>query len=257
MMSLKSGSELAVACWAAWAPGLPDRMSWQAWAEGRKEISGPVDPDVSFVKPLLRRRLSPLSRMAFHVASACLPEGQAPFCIFCSRYGEYARAFEILNALETGEAVSPNAFSLSVHNTVSSLFSIARGDRTHSTAIAAGGSTLEAGFVEATGLLAEAPNGSALLVYYDEPLPSLYEGKADPMEVSAALALLLTLPGRAKLGEMVLRLSWGASEREQSAPAAAVHPALRLAKLLTGVEPQHEIDDGRLSWTWSRHDAAA
>src|SRR3546814_7559850 len=55
-----------------------------------------------------------------------------------------------------------NAFSLSVHNTVSSLFSIARGDRTHSTAMAAGASTLEGGFLEASGLLAEAPAASAL-----------------------------------------------------------------------------------------------
>src|SRR3546814_19479787 len=77
-----------------------------------------------------------------------MPEGETPFCIFCSRYGEYARAFEILNSMAEGEPVSPNAFSLSVHNTVSSLFSIARGDRTHSTAMAAGASTLEGGFLE-------------------------------------------------------------------------------------------------------------
>ena len=253
----RKGAELAVACWAAWAPGLPDRTSWHAWAEGRTDISGPVEPDVSFVKPLLRRRLSPLDRMAFHVASACLTGESAPFCVFCSRYGEYARAFEILHALEAGDAVSPNAFSLSVHNTVSSLFSIARGDRTHSTAIAAGGATLEAGFLEARGLLAEAPEGSALLVYYDEPLPSLYADKADPIEVSAALALLLRLPERAAAGDIMLGLSWQSSEREQSNPAAAVHPALRLSKLLMGVETRDDIDDGRLAWTWSRHAAAA
>src|SRR3546814_2016240 len=138
------------------------RASWHEWAAGKKSIAGPADPDVSFVKPLLRRRLSPLNRMAFYVASSCMPEGETPFCIFCSRYGEYARAFEILNSMAGGEPVSPNAFSLSVHNTVSSLFSIARGDRTHSTAMAAGASTLEGGFLEASGLLAEAPAASAL-----------------------------------------------------------------------------------------------
>ena len=251
-MNVESSTDLAVSCWAAWAPGLPDRSSWQDWAAGNKEISGPVDPDVSFVKPLLRRRLSPLNRMAFHVASACLPDGAAPYCIFCSRYGEYARAFEIMNSLASGEPVSPNAFSLSVHNTVSSLFSIARGDRTHSTAIAAGGSTLEAGFLEARGLLAEAPDASALLVYYDEPLPSFYVVKADAIQVSAALALLLRLPQHSEANETVLRLSWSASEKKGTG-TTAVNPTLRLIKLLAEVECKDELDDGRLLWTWSRH----
>src|SRR3546814_18601911 len=103
-----------------------------------------------------------------------------------------------------GEPVSPNAFSRSVHNTVSSLFSIARGDRTHSTAMAAGPSTLEGGFLEASGLLAEAPAASALLVYYDEPLPSFYSGKADAVPTSAALAMLLRLPQQATAEETVL-----------------------------------------------------
>jgi hypothetical protein len=248
---------LAVARWAAWAPGLPDRESWQAWATGRRDIAGPVDPDVSFVKPLLRRRLSPLNRMAFHVAAACLPEDETPLCVFCSRFGEYARAFEILTAMETGEAVSPNAFSLSVHNTVSSLFSISRSDRQHSTAIAAGGATLEAGFLEARALLADAPTGSVLLVYYDEPLPSFYAEKVDAIQVSAAVALLLKLPERAAAGDLRLQLSWAPSPVQRHSPSAASHPALRLAKLLTGAEAVGRIDDGRLAWTWSRHDAAA
>jgi hypothetical protein len=158
-----------------------------------------------------------------------------------------------MNSLASGEPVSPNAFSLSVHNTVSSLFSIARGDQTHSTAIAAGGSTLEAGFLAARGLLAETPDASALLIYYDEPLPSFYVGKADAIQVSSALALLLRLPRHSKANETVLRLSWSASEKTGSGPATTVNPTLRLTKLLAEVECRDELDDGRLSWTWSRH----
>lgn len=252
-MTATNSTELAVSCWAAWAPGLPDRASWDAWALGKRAIAGPVDPDVSFVKPLLRRRLSPLNRMAFHVASACLPEGEAPFCVFCSRYGEYARAFEILNSMADGEPVSPNSFSLSVHNTVASLFSISRADRTHSTAIAAGQATLEAGFLEACGLLAEAPQASALLVYYDEPLPSFYTGKAGAIQVSAALAMLLRRPGSSSPEETMLRLAWEKRPEGHSVGAKPVNPALRLASLLTEAEAQCEFGDGRLTWTWSRH----
>src|SRR3546814_2251732 len=104
-MNAADSAALAVSCWAAYAPGLPDRASWHEWAAGKKSIAGPADPDVSFVKPLLRRRLSPLNRMAFYVASSCMPEGETPFCIFCSRYGEYARAFEILNSMAEGEQI--------------------------------------------------------------------------------------------------------------------------------------------------------
>lgn len=254
-MDAVSNAELAVSRWAAWAPGLKDQGSWRAWANGHLSISGPVDPDVSFVKPLLRRRLSPLSRMAFHVAQRCLPEGQAPYCVFCSRYGEFARAFEILRSMNDGEPVSPNTFSLSVHNTVSSLFSIARGDRTHSTALAAGPSTLEAGFIEATSLLAEAPESAVLLVYFDEPLPDFYVNEAGSLQESAALAMLLQHPQQAEAEDLILKLSWQASGDRSLAVDPPLNPALRLAKLLTEVDCESEVDDGRLLWTWRRHAA--
>jgi len=253
-MQTESSTELAVRHWSAWAPGVKDRASWVNWAKGRLEISGAVDPDVSFVKPLLRRRLSPLNRMAFHVATKCLPEGEAPHCIFCSRYGEFARAFEILQSMDQGEPVSPNTFSLSVHNTVSSLFSIARGDRTHSTALAAGASTVEAAFVEASGILAESPTSTALLVYFDEPLPELYANETPTVQVSAALAILLQAPESSE-AEHRLRLTWQASEGAVTERDLLPNPALHLIKVLTEVEAQSVVDDGRLSWTWSRHAA--
>ena len=248
---------LAVAQWSAWAPGLADHASWRDWAMGKRAIEGEGDPDVSFVKPLLRRRLSSLNRMAFHVAWRCLPEGTPPICIFCSRYGEYARAFEILTCLATEEPISPNTFSLSVHNTTSSLFSIMRQDRTHSTSVAAGAATLETGFLEAQSLLTETPEASALLVYYDEPLPALYEGHAAAIQVSAALGLLLRLPRPDAPAETTLRLSWQASGDNERQEKAAAHPVLRLARLLTEAGSEDKLDDGRLAWTWSRHVAAA
>jgi hypothetical protein len=152
-----------------------------------------------------------------------------------------------------GEPVSPNSFSLSVHNTVSSLFSISREDRTHSTALAAGEATLEAGFLEACCLLAEAPQAAALLVYYDEPLPSFYVGTADAIEVSAALAVLLRRPRPLSSRGTILRLAWRARPESEARGAKPVNPTLRLAKLLTEAEAQSEFSDGRLIWTWSRH----
>ena len=252
-MPQQNSVDLAVNRWSAWAPGLNDSESWQEWLEGARDIGGPVDPDVSFVKPLLRRRLSPLNRMAFHVASKCLPDEETPICIFCSRYGEYGRAFEILSDLSRGEPISPNSFSLSVHNTTSSLSSIARNDRSHSTSIAAGAATLEAGFLEARSLLSEAPAAAALLVYYDEPLPALYEERVYAIRESAALAILLRLSQRDEPDNRVLRLAWQSSDAKGTVEKESTHPALRLASLLSNTCSMASLNDGRLLWTWSRH----
>ena len=87
----RSPVSLNVARWAAWAPGITDRAGWLAWARGDTPISGPVDPDVKFVAPMMRRRLSGLSRMAFRVAADCVDgTDENPGFVFCSRYGEYA-----------------------------------------------------------------------------------------------------------------------------------------------------------------------
>lgn len=248
-MLKESRVRLAVSRWSAWGPGCNDH----AGSNGIEEKSGWLEPDVSFVQPLQRRRLSPLNRMAFHVAWKCLSEEEKPFCIFCSRYGEYLRAFEILSDLSRGQAISPNSFSLSVHNTTSSLFSIARNDRSHSTSIAAGAASLEVGFLEARSLLSEAPAAAVLLVYFDEPLPSLYKERVHAIRESAALAMLLRLPKRDESDNTVLQLGWKALESKGTVERKSTHPALRLTQLLSKACPMASLNDGRLLWTWSCH----
>jgi len=249
--------ELEVVRWSAWAPGLEDVPSWRAWAEGTKCISGEIKPDVRFVERLLRRRLSPLNRMAFKVAADCLAGDEAsPLSVFCSRYGEFSRAFEILNNLTREEPASPMTFSLSVHNTVSSLFSIMRQDTSHSTALAAGEASLEAGFLECWSLLKEGTAATALLVYCDQILPEMFSSQETTVNDNAALAFLLRLPE--KKNASALGLSWCPSiEKNAEAVRAADNSALRVLRLLlTGGEPIAS-DFGRLTWEWKCDGAAA
>ena len=251
MVEPRSAVELEIVRWAAWAPGLEDRDGWRAWAEGDLAIGGPVAPDVRFVDRLLRRRLGPLSRMAFRVATDCLDGAEErPLSVFCSRYGEFSRAFEILGDLARDEPVSPMSFSLSVHNTASSQFSILREDRSHSTALAAGEASLEAGFLECWTLLADDAAPSALLVYGDQVLPEAYAGQATTVAENIAAALWLRQP-RDGGGGARLALSWSPSRRGTAAADGGDGSVLGLLRLLLKGGAPIELDAGRLIWTWS------
>jgi hypothetical protein len=252
--------EFDICALSAWAPGLEDMPSWHLWADGTKEIAGPVTPDVQFVAPMLRRRLSSLSRMVFRVATDCLEGQAAPQAyVFCSRYGEYGTSFDILMNLAKGGDVSPAAFSTSVHNTSSSQFSIARQDRSQTTMLTAGEATLEAAFVEAWGLLCAGNVSRVLVVYHDEVLPPLYEKQATTVRHSAAFAFLLGLPvGTATVDR--LNLSWRpqteAPGELSSAQGNDEDAALRVLRLVLKGGDQVIRDTGRLEWIWSKHAAA-
>ena len=230
-----------------------------------KTISGPVAPDVQFVAPMARRRLSGLSRMVFRTAVDCLAdeegdqevneEGSVAY-VFCSRYGEYNRSFGILTDLANGEPASAAAFSNSVHNTSASLFAIEKQDHSQSTTVAGCEATLEAGFMEAWCLLSDGIASSVLVVYHDEPLPKLYQGQPTTVVNSAAVAMLLRLPEPGQ-DAIELRLSWGAHDDMPAPPITAPDPALQvLSLLLKGGDPVvHDAE--RLVWIWSTDDEAA
>ncbi|MGA7817396.1 beta-ketoacyl synthase chain length factor, partial [Caballeronia sp.] len=93
---------------------------WSATAAGKV--------DIGFIEPMVRRRLSSLSRIALKVAHDCvghqrhqhdqdnLHDERGVRIVFASRHGELRRTTEILRAIGEEEAVSPTSFSLSVLN---------------------------------------------------------------------------------------------------------------------------------------------
>lgn len=247
------GVELAIVRWSAWAPGLSTPAAWEKWATGTLDLSPHAEkPDVSFVPAMLRRRLSSLSRMVFHVATGCLDSKAPPDAyVYCSRYGEYERGFEILSGLARQETVSPAAFSHSVHNTSASLFSITREDPAPYTALAAGAATLESAFLEVWTLLKSQEARRVLLVYHDEPLPSLYREQETNVTINCALALLLQ-PCEADLKADQLQLSWQGSPTDTSVSPEANDPALQVLRLLINGGDPFTNDTGRLIWRWTK-----
>jgi len=250
--------KLAVIRWSAWAPGLSDASAWKSWAAGTHDPTPhPDEPDVSFVPAMVRRRLSPLTRMVFCVEAACHDDETPPDAyVYCSRYGEYERTFDILSGLARREEVSPTAFSHSVHNTSASLFSVGQKDSTPYTAIAAGAATLETAFVESWSLLKSREASRVLLIYHDEPLPPLYEEQPTNVTQRCALALVLEPENGNRIADR-LDLSWHKSPTDPEPRSAdGDDPAFQVLRLLiNGGEPISN-DTGRLVWRWARHAGA-
>lgn len=120
-------------------------------------------PDVSFVPPLLRRRLSPLQRL-FFALSREVGADTADWIVFASRDGEDTLTRRIVDDFHADGSVSPHRFSASVYNAAPGLWSVFAKNKAPYTAIAAGDDSIECGLLE---LLAGA-RGRAVLVYAEE-----------------------------------------------------------------------------------------
>ncbi len=189
--------EFCVRRWSAWAPGRATPAAWRQWLADGVIDAGSAVPDVRFVEPMLRRRLSRLSRLSLAVAHDCLagedgtPE-RVGALVFASRHGELHTTVQLLEQLAVGEALSPMAFALSVHNTAAGLHALAAQDRSPSLAVAAGADTLAMALIEAA-LQAGECRQPVLLVYAEENLPMPFGNDASQHD-GLALALLLTPP---------------------------------------------------------------
>lgn len=221
--------QFSLTAWAACAPGLREPQAWLAWArQPHVPLRQGLDSDLPALAELpamARRRLSPLGRMAVQAAWWCqdapawpgqatqAPGNMACPVVFASRHGDTQRTLELQDALAAGQAMSPTAFGLSVHNAISAQYSIARSDRGNYIAVAAGVASAAAGLIEAMGLLADGAR-EVLLICHDEGVPLPYDRYVDPAES----------PGPAMAWAWAWRLS-----NVSSAPAQAARFTLSLA----------------------------
>ncbi len=206
--------------------------------ELRGELPFPVsDIDRESIPPLLRRRSSQATQMAFSAASAvCAQTGRSPAqlpAIFASVAGEIQTTDQLCRELVKPDGViSPSAFHNSVQNTVAGYWSIASHCTQPASALAAGHDSWAMALMEAWCQLA-CHGGELLLVCYDESWPiQLDPGRGEP---AFACALLLaagvvenavaTLE-RPCRGAAVFPADWQA--KAQQMPALAALPLLCL-----------------------------
>ncbi|MBS1157210.1 MAG: hypothetical protein H6R07_3134 [Proteobacteria bacterium] len=174
--------------WAAWAPGLESRQDWLDWRADPRLPVGDGAPAAACLPPLLRRRAMRLGRMALECLAAvsCDVPADTPV-VFASRHGEALRSQGLIRELLDEESVSPQSFSLSVHNATLGLYTIANGCHANVTALAGSNATASALLTEAMGLLADGL-ASVLIIACDEMLPDCYASYADEPQAPFAWA---------------------------------------------------------------------
>src|SRR5471032_352447 len=238
----------SVASHAAWAPGLTTADLWRLWAAAPYPIAAGAEPGVKAMPPMLRRRAGLLGKMALEVAYECLDGRSDVPTVFCSRHGEVGRALDLLSDLACGEALSPTAFGMAVHNASAGLFTIARADRANHIALAAGAATVEHAVIEACGLLADgAP--AVLLLACDCALPELVASYADADEQPHAWAWLMTADDNADSADTdKIALSWSADDGQAGATPGSLDV---LAFQLSGAREMERVAAQR-RWRWSR-----
>ena len=156
-------------------------------------------PDVSFIPPLERRRLTGVERAALSVAWQVRPEGEVPV-VFASRWGEIGVTLKLMTQFHADREMSPAGFSASVHNAAPGAFSLLTRNHAPYTAIAARERSLEAGLLEALtqgAAVAGRPpyRGAVVFVFAEEATPAFYAPAFGQIQPACALAVRLE-PGR-------------------------------------------------------------
>ncbi len=160
--------------WSAWAPGVSTKQEWEDWSHNLRGFDKNQKPDVSFIKPMVRRRLSLLAKMVFVTSYSLIDEDQEQLpLVFASRFGEMEKTVQLLTNLVNAEGLSPTSFGLSVHNSLVGMYGMINKWTESSTAIGAGNRSLTSGFIEAYSQ-SKSFQMPVLYFYYDEPLPEVY-----------------------------------------------------------------------------------
>lgn len=153
-----------------WTPEAP---TLHAFIAGDRAATA-CRPQAQLLPPRMRGRASPLTTMLADVVdqatrSAGVLPGALP-SVFGSAYGEMSTTLALLSQLWAAGgdgALSPAKFQASVHNTAAAQLSIALGNSSFSTSLAAGHDTLAMVLIEACAWLSRHP-GQMLVACADE-----------------------------------------------------------------------------------------
>lgn len=177
--------------WSALAPGLSTSEDWNSWFAGQAPNSEDnIKALLRPIPPMLRRRFTPMGRIAAAGALSVLSSEQSMPVVFASRHGDIDLTLSLLQNIAKDEALSPTGFSLAVHNATVGLLSIARKDPSAVTAIAATEHMIPMALLEAATQLQESTQ--VLCLICDTPVPELYRPYTESSDIPYTLALVLS-----------------------------------------------------------------
>jgi len=205
-------------------------------------------PELPQVPAMQRRRLSPLTKIAFHTAFSQTISNTTPL-VFASRHGDLHKTLELLRDVATQQPLSPTQFALSVHNAIAGQYSIFSQHQAEHSSVAAGDSSLHYALLEAFAMLQAADCPDVLVVYADQPVPEVYQCFTAQPAAPVAMALLLS-------NEQGLAVTL---QHQPVTAVPVVDEARALQAFLQSDAPSCSIPTSRISWQWQRrvHVAAA
>lgn len=257
--------------WAAFSPDRKELGEWAAWALDQSRVSmspeAPYKAELSGVPPMLRRRLSGMGKAALWCAGQVLEANAGPEAvtrIFCSQHGEVSRTIAMLQDLAMQSPLSPASFSLSVHNAIGGIHSIAGGVEQPVTAIAAGPDSPFAALLEAWSQLKFRQlkghhSERALCVFYDDALPEDVADPEDRVGDVQGMALLVSCGEPQQKGGDALTLSFTLADKPGDDEVVAEGAAIdTLLKFLMDDTSRNMVfrGDGRC-WSWGKHHSGA
>lgn len=168
---------------------------WRAWCAhddhdmipSRRGILLPIG---STLPRLLKRRLDAAGRATCDILHALVPHDGCPL-IHASRHGDVAHTLSMLESLAQDIPLSPARFSMSVHNAVLGVYSIAHDHRQPLQALGACGHELDALLTEAEGYL-DAGHDNVVIVFSEGELPDTYHGYTPHPGQACAVGLRLS-----------------------------------------------------------------
>ena len=239
---MNSSTKFGVKAWSAWSSSLSTQEDWLAWAKNPFTPNGEDKPKVEGMQPINRRRLKRLGSMALGAAYS-LPEVSSPI-IFCSKLGESERCYELLKELTETGALSPQSFSLAVHNAIPSLYTIDKKLNSNVLAISSEAGVFSA-IVEALGLFACGEQMVRIIVA-EEAVPGEYRQYCDFTDESYAYAIDLV-----PAGDVSLSFS---RDAEHSLDSVELSTNLQAFQFLLTGDRLCKCVIGKTSWTLKREE---
>ncbi|KJY81975.1 3-oxoacyl-ACP synthase [Vibrio galatheae] len=242
MLNSDTNISFNIDAWRAHSTGLSTSQDWESWT---KDTQWPQEGKLvtSAIPPMMRRRMSHLSKLAVQTTIELLNEHEVDYLVFASRHGELHRSLKLIEDIVRGEEASPMAFSQSVHNTAAGLATIATKKPIPLTSIAASDNTFQSALIEAWLYLSAHPQHKVLVVDFDEPLPEAYQQFEQQSYSGYSLGLIVSS------GE-----NYSLSKQARHQPSALTLPqGLTFIRHFLSQDHQWKIESHQQIWTWQRN----